>query len=129
LKKVEKIDVFINNNIFLDLDPALNQINFKDCQMNPYNLEFRNPDIEESYVEFYRKEAFVSEKWISISMALFLFGFNYFSYKDFEKYELLPFYLIHSYADLLFVFGFLLFIGGNRAYFHSLKQAVFLIKF
>ena len=83
MKKVEKIDVFINNNIFLDLDPALNQINFKDCQMNPYNLEFRNPDIEESYVEFYRKELvlyfqiYVKPERKSFNVFVFIFKIKY----------------------------------------------------
>lgn len=102
----------------------MNQINFKDCQMNPSNLEFRNVDIEESYVEFFRKGSFLNQKWISIAMAFFLFGFNYFSTKDFESNELLPFYLIHTYADLLFVFGFLLFIEGNKPYYLHLKKLV-----
>ena len=108
------------------MDPALNQINFKDCETKPYTLEFKNPDIEESYLETKKKNSIFALKWISISMAFFLFIFNYFSSKDYETENSVSLYLIHAYADLLFYFGFLLFFDGNLIYFIFLKKSVIL---
>jgi len=93
--------------------------------MKPYSQEFKNPDIEESYIEFKRKISIASQKWVAILMSLFLFGFNYFLSQDNEIYSPLNFYLIHFYADLLFVFGFSMFFETNWPYYHIFKRAVF----
>ena len=92
--------------------------------MDSYCQEFKNPDIEESYIEFKRKASLVSQKWVSILMSLFLFGFNYFSSQNKEIYTPLNFYLIHFYADLLFVFGILMFFQANVPYYHIFIRAV-----
>ncbi len=94
--------------------------------MNFYCQEFKNRDIEENYIEFKRKASTVSQKWVAILMSLFLFGFNYFSSQDKQIFTPLNFYLIHFYADLLFVFGILMFFDANLPYDHILKRAVFL---
>ena len=96
--------------------------------MKPYSQEFKNPDIEESYIEYKRKTSVASQKWVAMLMALFLFGSNYFSSQESESYSPLSFYLIHFYADLLFVFGFSMFFETNVPYYHIFKRAVFFKK-
>lgn len=104
-------------------------MNKKDCEMNFRTLEFKNKDIEESFLEIHRAKTVNFIKWISIMISSCLFAFNYYvSNKNKPTYgQFSIYYLFHSDINFLCVLGFMLFLANKKTYYNIFEKIVFII--